>query len=195
MKKEEIQTVINEAATMMKKIGVSPRLEPVVFSFLLKELWDKHRAEDKKPEPEQLGLKELSKEEFSAKLKELARELEIAKEELEEIFTIQNGKVDIVLSNLGSETEKGKRKHLCHIYLTLKAVLFSVRSASSEEIGQLLDDYGLGDEHRQLSTDLREYPDITVTGKKRSGKIAFRLTPRQVKSGIGLIKNLVQPVE
>lgn len=195
MKKEDIQIVINKAVAIMKEIGVSSKLEPVVFSFLLKELWNKHQTKGEKPKPEQSELKEPPKEEFSAKMRKLAGELGFTQEELEEIFVIRDGEIDITLSNLGLGTESSERQHLCHIYLTLKARLFNKRSASYDELKKVQVNYGLGDEHRQLSSDLRRYAGITVTGKKRSKEVVFRLTPKQVESGVKLIKNLVQPIK
>lgn len=122
----------------------------------------------------------------------LANKLGVDPLELDRVYVWNGNNFEVVLKSLDTDKVVEKRQRLCHIHLTLKTFLSGDAEAEYEELKNLCEHYGIKDEKRQLSTNLRECEYLVSLGKKRSRDLKFRLTGPGKEKGIELIRNLLR---
>lgn len=119
----------------------------------------------------------------------LIKDLNIDPDSLDEIVDFTDNEITVTIGIPDGWPARKRRQYFSHIFLTLKSYLKEENSAPLKELKEKLQNYGITDEKRQLSVELRGYNPYITVRKTQEGIFAV-LTTRGRQEGLKLIKEL-----
>lgn len=120
----------------------------------------------------------------------LAKDLLVDKNTLDEIVAFHNQKLTITLPISAKLPDRKKRQLYSNLYLLFKSYIQNSKEVSYDELKESLSEYGIRDESRQLSTDLKNYKPFINIFPDSNGNIIVMITEVGRREGIEIVKKI-----